>query len=445
MPRPNPNIVSMIDRNSPATALLNLRKEADQTRRQNVIDESNLKTADINQRAGEEQLRGAQLQNTQTEQNIQAGILRSIAMDTLALRKLFDASDVAPEILPEAGNLGMDVVRRMEQIGAPTEDAMRLLRLGATDPRAAVEYMDQNTIPLLEARFPDLFKDEILSDSDVTPQGQVISKDWRGVVSARDVNDFTAESEDLTIFDQIMPDGSIRSIQADGKGNFFDMQGRKQTLEDDARLVRSTLSGSQDDLGLGRAELEKIRNAEAGTRTFIATANDAIRLLEAAPDVNTFIAGAAGLVNNLQQEVGALGRGLGIELDASFLDPETHKDSFDQLGIDNARMKSLITNLAYTQALANNPDGRVSNTDLNRAIVEIGGNASDPRTLSRVIRDVAARTDRAFRINYSTRFDKEFDGDLGLGTLGEMQDQGTGLEGLSDEEFNELLNRPIGQ
>ena len=179
----NPNIVGQINRNSPVQGLLAIRQMGEETRRQDRLDESNLRTADINQRLGEANL-------AKTEQDVQAGIVQSIGVDTLGVKRLLDGARVNPELQKEAGALMVNIIDRMERIGAPTGQAARLAMLAATDIEGAIAFMDKHSIPALQARMPDLFKSEILSDSDVTAQGQVIQQGPDGGLSALDVDNF---------------------------------------------------------------------------------------------------------------------------------------------------------------------------------------------------------------------------------------------------------------
>lgn len=189
MARPNPNIVSQIDRNSPVTELLKIRQVGEQTRRQNTIDASNLKTADINQRAGEMNL-------AQAEQNVQAGIMKSIAIDTQALERLYSGADVVPEMKQKAGALGANIRSRMQQLGAPTDEIDRVLMVGAVNPADAGKFLREVSIPILEMLNPEWFKDEMVKPGDVTDQGQMLSRDrFSGKVTAEDVIGFKTDPE----------------------------------------------------------------------------------------------------------------------------------------------------------------------------------------------------------------------------------------------------------
>ncbi len=265
---------------------------------------------------------------------------------------------------------------------------------------------------------------EAVAASQVTPEGQALYRMPGGAIKAVDIPNFKRDQKDVKIdfMQRVMPDGTIQTVMADPSGKFFDLQGGAIQIGPEERLIEgTTLTGGVDDLGLSNTEATKMRDAEVATRSFMATANDALQLLNENPDINTFVASAAGTINNLQQEARALARNTGMEFDESLLDPSKHNATFDELGIRQAQMKSLITSLAYTQALANNPDGRVSNADLERAIQEVGGSAADPRAFAQTLMDVAQRTDRRFKIDYETRLKKPFEGDTGFSELSGFQ------------------------
>lgn len=192
---------------------------------------------------------------------------------------------------------------------------------------------------------------------------------------------------------------------------------------------------------VGGTESRNLRDAEVATRNFVNTAGDALQLLQENPDINTAMGKAAGIVNNLQQEAGAFARGIGLEFDTSTLDPSKHKETFDRLGIDNARMQSLITSMAFQAAAASGQTGRsVSDRDVRRFIEEIGASSADPRAFSQVLNDLAGRTVRNFKTNLAVRTGREIEDDLGVSQLpqiGEQQQEAP----LYDDETEALIRK----
>jgi hypothetical protein len=74
-----------------------------------------------------------------------------------------------------------------------------------------------------------------------------------------------------------------------------------------------------------------------------------------------------------------------------------------QQGIDVAQIRSLIQELAYARAIANNAGGTLSNRDVQAAVEEIGGAASDPIVLSNVLDSVAERVVEQFNTTLQSR------------------------------------------
>lgn len=184
------------------------------------------------------------------------------------------------------------------------------------------------------------------------------------------------------------------------------------------RQVTTQETGTTEELGLGKTEQRQLNDAEVATRDFIQTTGDALGLLEQSPDVNTWVGRLGGIVNDLKAEAKATGRAFGMEFDEDIFDIGVHEDTFARLGIENRRMQSLITSMAFQAAAASGQTGRaISDRDVQRFIREIGASASDPDAFATVLRDVAERTDRRFRTNFEVRTDEPFRESLGLDQL----------------------------
>lgn len=255
---------------------------------------------------------------------------------------------------------------------------------------------------------------------------------------------------DLDLVHWVKPDGTVQSIQSDKRGNHFDLTGEPLALPADARVIESMgLTGGQNDV-IGDSEAAQLRTAEAATQNFVDTVGDTLQMLSESPDANTFVGRIAALAGDLKAEAKALGRNMGFEFEDSVLEPETYAESFDDLGISNRRMQSLITALAFQAAAAHNHTGRdVTNRDVERFIVEVGAESADPVAFAQVLQDVAQRAVRGFQNNYKVRRREEFPGDFGLSQLPGFTpppDEGQGATGVapgefpeSDEEFLRLL------
>jgi hypothetical protein len=66
--------------------------------------------------------------------------------------------------------------------------------------------------------------------------------------------------------------------------------------------------------------------------------------------------------------------------------------ALQQQGIDTAKVRALIEDLAYAQAKANDPSGRVSNQDVERAGRQVGMGLGDPIAMKQVLADLRQRT-----------------------------------------------------
>lgn len=224
---------------------------------------------------------------------------------------------------------------------------------------------------------------------------------------------------DLDILQLVRAGGDgIETIQGDGKGNFFDVQGNPIELAQGDRIIESaSISDTTADV-LGETEARKLNDAQVNATNFLGTVDETLQLLQETPDLNTFVAGASAAINDLQTEARAFAENLGLEFDTSLLEPSRLDEAkFDKLGIQNRRVKSLITSLAFQAAAAASPGDRVSEKDVDRFINEIGGSAADPRAFAAVLNDIARRSVRNFKNNYKVRTKQEFPGDLGLSQL----------------------------
>lgn len=376
----------------------------------------------------------------QQTRELDANAMLSIVHDMESMKGLLEQGQVKPALQLGAGSLRQKLLDSGEDVTALDG----ILTGIQNSPESGVQYLTE-ALSSIKPKVGSLMaaagivpaQPEVLSGSDVTPQGQIIRM-VNGVPIATNVQDFKPDAQEgprLSLYGRVGSDGKIQSIQGDDRGNFYDLSGKRVELGAGDRLIENpSLTGAADEIGLTNSEAEKLRDSEVAAKTFMATAGDALSLLESSPDINTFVAAASGLVNNLEQEARAIARATGANIDFELLD--TSKNGIDALGIQNQQMKGLVTALAFQAASASGQSGRdVTERDFNRFLREIGGNASDPRAFARSIQDVAQRVDRGFRINYSTRLGKEFDGELGLGSLVPQTTQANDLSTLSDDEL----------
>jgi len=365
----------------------------------------------------------------------------SIAHEMETMKVLAESGQIT-----SAGAVGIGIRQKLLDAGEDTTVWESVLTGLKASPEDGIQYLTEalgaikpkvESLMILSGKMPA--QPEIVKGGDVTQQGQII-RIVNGVPTATNVKDFVAGPKDdpkLSQFGLVGEGGKITSIQGDDRGNFYGLGGKPIKLKDSDRLIESTvLTGDESAIGLGRAEMEKLRDSEVSVKTFLATAGDTLKILETSPDINTFTAAAAGLVNNFQQEAKAIANSLGADIDVSFLDPATHAATFDSLGIKNQQMRGLITSMAFQAAAASGQSGRdITEKDFQRFLAEIGGNASDPRAFAQSVKDVATRVDRGFRINHEVRLGRKFEGDLGLGALNIGAGQSSGVSSLTDDEL----------
>ena len=239
---------------------------------------------------------------------------------------------------------------------------------------------------------------------------------------------------DLTIPTLLGKDDKLRSFS-----------GEEVTLQEGDRLLESlTVSGAIEGV-LGPNEVNNLRTAQISTENFIATAGDALRLIQEEPGAITLTGRAAALFGDLKAEAKTFAQIFGMKFDENQLNPDTYNAIFvDELGITNARMQSMITSLAFqAAAAAGQRNQSVSNRDIERFIRQVGGNARNPAAFVAVLRDEAERTARNFRTNFRVRTQKEFEGgDLGLS---ELPGGGVGVstDTLTAEEIDNMTTEEM--
>lgn len=220
------------------------------------------------------------------------------------------------------------------------------------------------------------------------------------------------------IVQAVTPEGKLETLFTDDMGNFFNLQNQPVQIPEGYKVLESaTLSGARDDLGLRDTVKDRLQDREVATRQFISTGNEALNLLNENPDVNTFVSRAGSVINSLRQEAGALAKAMGMDSEKAenLTNPENFGEAFDKNRIENPRMRSLITSMAFQAAAASGQTGRdVSNRDVERFIEQIGAKTADPEAFKATIVQTMKEADRNFRIDYAVRTQNEFEGDLGL-------------------------------
>jgi hypothetical protein len=182
------------------------------------------------------------------------------------------------------------------------------------------------------------------------------------------------------------------------KSYIKDANGNMTILRSD-QMSSPTQRVENSNLELSKPEIANLRQAQAAGLNFVDGIGDAFEILENV-DANTLTARGVGVVQDATNEMGALARLMGIKVSAS-TNPGDYEGVFKNAnlaGEANARMRGLITSLAFQAALSYGSTGRdVSNQDVEKHIRELGANRSDPAVFKRLLVDNAIRIERNFK------------------------------------------------
>lgn len=179
----------------------------------------------------------------------------------------------------------------------------------------------------------------------------------------------------------------------------------------------------------------------------------ALELLDKTPDVNTwavdvirlgsdFIAGADALLNAATESgvIDAEGNNLSA---SSIRDMFKEGDSIlSELNVKGAELKSVVTNLAYRQAKANDKGGRVTEPDFKYALSQIGASIGDPVAF-RAVLELSRSLNREFT-DMSIKSHREMIGDSKLPKTSWSEDvskSGLPVDFTSGED---AMNAPAG-
>lgn len=170
------------------------------------------------------------------------------------------------------------------------------------------------------------------------------------------------------------------------------------------KLTATTADGLSGDSGIGKEVLAGRISTERAVG-LIDTLTTELDKPNAGVSVG-FLGSLSEVANNLRSQVEAGAKALGqpgaqAELRSPELAGTVDKVMRDngamfqrlqQQGIDTAQIRALIEDLAYAQAKANDPSGRVSNQDVERAGRQVGMGLGDPAAMKVVLGDLRERT-----------------------------------------------------
>lgn len=234
----------------------------------------------------------------------------------------------------------------------------------------------------------------------------------------------------------IMPDGSRQSFDVTKPAQRQEYLAAQEAGGEDAPSRQ--IVGKPEDFSTDKIA-DEMAKIEASTRNFIADIGEAQDFVRENPAALTTVSGLARVATNISANIDALRQDFDVEFDEGVLEAGTYLDTFKELGIESAEMKSIMVGLAAQQAIINNPSGRVSDRDLKVAMEQIGSSIQTAEGFARVTDRLARRADRVFRNQYKSRSKGKtpFEGDLGLAE--EAAEVETGLRTISDEAaYNNL-------
>ena len=219
------------------------------------------------------------------------------------------------------------------------------------------------------------------------------------------------DPKQLSIF-QGYVDGEHVTLQGDGFGNYFTMDGSPITLDKDDKVATASVTGAFEDVtGLTEQQKTDLSNQEVSAANFVRSANNVIDLLNQQEDINTFVASIAGTADDLIQEGAAVFRDLAPDVSTSI---ESYKGVFDGLGVEGSRFQSAIFGLALQYAAASGlGSGRdLSERDVENAIRAIGSDRSDPAAIIAVLNDKKSEIINNYRGAHFRQTGEEYQGNL---------------------------------
>lgn len=333
------------------------------------------------QQAGQQQARREQMM--QTAPQMRRDLERAIQQGQ-------DPSEVIDQYArnPQVGPVLFDDQEEVEQMKA----------MAAQDPQSVVQSLPQGA--------------HLLSDEELEAQG------WK-----TDSNVQFVPGEGYEVVQEperpeperanIVPQGQDQPVSAmisphTGVATWFEEGRRRFARPGEYSTVGQNVQGTREDV-IG-AEARNLRDLEVNTKNFVGTVGETLDFLNENPDANTWTGQAAAFVNDLQQEAIGLARNTGFYeediQDSNLLDPEKYGNKFDELGIANRELRSMLTSLAYQDA-RRFENGRLSTDDIRLAFDRIGAQSSDPRAIANVLRNSAERAKRHFENSWTTRKERE--------------------------------------
>ena len=187
------------------------------------------------------------------------------------------------------------------------------------------------------------------------------------------------------------------------------------------KAAQQTEAGGPGAFGGGtKKENEELNAAQIATTNAVRNTYRLQDLIRDNPDALTATGRGVSISRAMANEAEAVARTFGVEIPEGLNDAARYVSTFEELGIDNARARGMLTNLAYTAAAANGQSGRsVSDRDVKRFLERIGGGYLDPQARVAVLDDFVEEIAEGFKTRYDVIKGEPFTGDLGLRGAGQ--------------------------
>lgn len=145
-----------------------------------------------------------------------------------------------------------------------------------------------------------------------------------------------------------------------------------------ARKLREAMAKADSEKGMGKIEARHLRESAGGLSDLYATAERIFDVLSVNPDALTKASAGGKQLDRVATELAASARVAtgGVTTEGRSIDSWMKANS-----ITNTRMQGLVVGLAYASARAQDPNGRISDKDLEAAYRMIGGDNPNPAAL----------------------------------------------------------------
>lgn len=387
------------------------------------VTQSNLKSANQQQTLNAQSIEKGQ-------RSLDANSMVAIVNDMEAMKRLLEQGQIK-----SAGQVGFGIRKRLVESGEGVEGFDEIMANMKADPEAAIEYfttagkamapqMQSLMYAAGQAPKPEE-KPQMVNAGNLTDTGQAVFQNPDGSVSAQEVGGLTQPPLEVD-FDNASDQAALR-VRATGgtvgEGRFEMSPDRLSDVnaltpeQAEAQLRVGKLGRTPSDQPYNNAEDVKLNEGLKFTQNLVNTLSDVKTLIQSDPLAQSFGGQVASFMENFKADAKGTAAAIGVEFDESLFQLSNYNEEFKKMAVTDARLQSAYTAAAYSLAAAQNA-GRVSESDFKKALVQVGGNLSDPTSAVAVLDDVLARETRSFRDNYFNVTGSEFTGQFGPKSAG---------------------------